>query len=87
VYSLRLFFSTGTKQNGGGRASVFVRLNEKMIGEALSSDNTIYGGFSFQFLRKLVMGDKIYLTLNNGSTQIYLLYFTGWMLEQNIRAP
>ena len=80
-----VFTLTGTKKRFDGRkASVFVRLNGKNIGEALSTHKTEYGGFSFNFLRKLVKGDKIELFLHGQSAPIYLLYFTGWMLEQEL---
>ncbi len=66
------------------RASILVYLNGNEIGEALSSENTIYGAFSYQFSRKLNVGDKIELLLHKESSQVYLLYFTGWMLEQEL---
>ncbi len=80
-----VFILTGTKKRfDGGKASVFVRLNGENIGEALSTQNTEYGGFSINFYRKLVKSDKIKLFLHGQSAQIYHLYFTGWMLEQEL---
>lgn len=67
-----------------GRASIFVRLNGNHIGEALSSFNTEYGTFSLQLTRKLEKGDKIELEMHPHSKEVYLLYFTGWMLEQEL---
>lgn len=66
------------------RASIFVRLNGNDIGEALSSDKTEYGTLSLQFSRKLEKGDKIELVMHAQSREVYLLYFTGWMLEQEL---
>jgi len=78
------FSISGSKANNlKDRASITPRLNGNIIGEALSSaDNLSYGGFSLQFTRKLLAGDKIELFFNNGQT--YLLYFTGWLLDEDL---
>ena len=84
------FFSlSGTKgiwsdANTQRRASIFVDLNGNHIGEALSSQKSEFGGFSFQFSRKLEKGDKIELIMHGESAEVYLLSFTGWMLEQDL---
>ncbi len=88
-YTGTYFFSlSGTKilwgTQSNPRASILVYLNGKRIGEGLSSLGTNCGAFSYQFSRKLNAGDKIELFLHSESTQVYLLYFTGWMLEQNL---
>lgn len=79
------FFSiTGSKEvrTDTERANVAVKLNNKSIGEALSSGGTMFGGFSYQFTLKLVAQDIIELEMLHG--QIYLLYFTGSMLDQDL---
>jgi len=43
-----------------------------------------YGAFSFRFSRKLEKGDKIELVMYGQSAEVYLFYFTGWMLEQDL---
>jgi len=80
------FFSISGSKNyyGVSRASILVHLNGKRIGEVLSSEGTRFGGFSFQFSRKLEKGDKIELVMNGQGDPIYLLYFTGWMVEQEL---
>ena len=79
-----VFSLSGSKKGWGiGRASVLIRLNGKKIGEALSSE-TRYGGMAFQVTKKLKKGDKIELLLHRESEQTYLLYFTGYMLEQEL---
>ncbi len=40
------------------KASIFVHINRNNVGEAISSENTSYGAFSFQFTTKLNGGDK-----------------------------
>ena len=69
---------------GNVKASIFVNLNGNHIGEALSSENTKYGAFSFQISKKLKKNDKIELFMNRRSSQVYLLYFTGWLVEQDL---
>jgi len=82
------FFSiTGSKsgmgENGSPvRASIIMLLNGETIAEALSSADTVYGGFSYQTTRKLDATDKIELFLQWG--QLYQIFFTGWLLEQNL---
>ena len=67
------------------RVCIDVKINnEGFGGSAISSDNTSFGGFSYQFTKKLNAGDKVYLTLKYG--QIYFLQFTGWMLDENLIA-
>jgi len=80
-----VFSVTGSKCGHGGlaqRASILMLHNGEKIAEILSSDGTIFGGFSYQTIKKLNATDKIELVMQWG--QIYLIYFTGWLLEQNI---
>lgn len=65
------------------RANVAVRLNfGEIIGEALSSSWTQHGGFALQFTRKLKVNDTIELAMHFGKA--YLLYFTGFLLDENL---
>lgn len=80
------FFSiSGTKNMNSKdvRTCIAVNLNGKSIGEAISSDNTVFGGYSYQFTRKLNATDKIELFLKFGGIP-YSIYFTGWMLNEDI---
>ena len=81
------FFSlSGSKDSGSGKQSskvdIGILLNRQEIGEALSSDHTLLGSFSCQLSLKLNASDKVELTMYTG--KIYLLYFTGWMLEEDL---
>jgi len=78
-------FSFFGNSNTQRRASILVYLNGKEIGEALSSQKTEYGSFSFQFSRKLEKGAKIELIMHGESAEVYILSFTGWMLEQDLQ--
>ena len=78
-------FSFFGNSNTQRRASILVYLNGKEIGEALSSQKTEYGAFSFQFSRKLEKGAKIELIMHGESAEVYILSFTGWMLEQDLQ--
>jgi len=80
------FFSiSGTKDTptSDKRTCIEVKLNGNWIGEAISSDYTSYGGFSYQFTRKLNATDKIELFLKIGEVP-YSIYFTGWMLDEGL---
>lgn len=81
------FFSvSGSKDSSSGKQSskvdIGILLNGQEIGEALSSDFTLFGSFSCQISVKLNASDKVELIMYNG--KINLLYFTGWMLEENL---
>ncbi len=78
------FFSvSGAKDyHETARVSIFVLLNGKDIGEAMSSRNTYYGSFSYQLSVKLNANDKIELELNCGT--VFFIHFTGWMVEQDL---
>ena len=80
------FFSvSGTKNYGvpnSSRAAVSVLLNGESIGEAVSSDATEFGGFSFQAVRKLNTSDKVELFMHFGN--VYSLYFNGWILDEDL---
>ena len=80
------FFSiSGTKNFGvpnSYRAAVAFRVNGNKIGEATSSDNTEFGGFSYQAIIKLNAYDKVELFISFG--QIYNLYFSGWMINEDL---
>ena len=52
------------------------------IGEAVSSENTEFGGFSFQAVRKLNATDKVELIMKFG--RIYNVYFNGWILDEDL---
>jgi len=41
-----------------------------------------FGGFSYQFTKKLNAGDKIELFMKFGD--VFILAFTGWMLDENL---
>ena len=85
-YSGTYFFgiSGSGPHSQGKKTSIKVYLNnrEEFIGEALSSEYTYYGSYSYQFTKKLKAGDKILLYLESGT--VYLAYFTGWMIEQDL---
>ena len=80
------FFSvSGTKDFGdpnSTRAAVSVLINGEQIGEAISSDKTDFGGFSFQAVRKLNASDKVELLMKFGN--VYSLYFNGWILDEDL---
>jgi len=79
------FSLTGSKCGVNGLpegASILILHNGEKIAEALSSYSTVFGGFSYQTTRKLNATDKIELVIKGG--QIWLIYFTGWLLDQNI---
>jgi len=85
-YQGTYFFSISGSKPGalfkGTRASIVVKLNGKSIGEALSSGDTIFGGFAYQFSRKLNANDKVELVMQFGG-KVYLLYYTGWLVDQD----
>ena len=84
-YNGTYFFSvSGSKDEFtfNTRANIHVKLNDEFIGEALSSSNTNYGGFSYQFIKKLKTNDRIELFMEHGKS--YLLYFTGSMLDEDL---
>jgi len=84
-YNGTYFFSiSGSKgqYKSHNRANIAVKLNSEEIGQALSSAWTGYGGFSYQFTKKLKANDKIELFMLWGKT--YLLYFTGIMLDEDL---
>ena len=64
------------------QANIGVTINNEHIGKALSSSKTTYGGFSYQFTRKLKAKDKVEVFIQFGKT--YLIYFTGFMLEEDL---
>ena len=57
-------------------------VNGEEIGESLSSENTLFGSLSCQISLKLNASDKVELVLYNGEAG--LLYFTGWMLDEDL---
>jgi len=80
------FFSiSGSKAWGTNeeRTCIVVKLNGNVIGEAISSDYTSYGSFSYQFTRKLSDTDKIELFYKIGQIP-WSIYFTGWMLDESL---
>ena len=85
-YTGTYFFSiSGTKDwfaKNSVRASVMLKLNGEVISEAVSADNTTFGGFSSQISRKLNANDKIEVFMFSG--KFYLLYFTGWLQDENL---
>jgi len=85
-YNGTYFFSiSGSKDYNSykHRTSIFLKINnDRNAGEALSSENTIYGSFSLQLTTKLKANDKVELVMGWGKT--YLLYFTGSMLDENL---
>ena len=85
-YSGTYFFSiSGTKETvkSDDRTCIEVQLNGNGIGDAISSDYISYGGFSYQFTRKLNATDKIELFVKIGEIP-YSIYFTGWMLDEGL---
>ena len=84
-YNGTYFFSvSGSKDEFtfNTRTNIHVKLNDEFIGEALSSSTTNYGGFSYQFIKKLKTNDRIELFMEHGKS--YLLYFTGSMLDEDL---
>lgn len=84
-YSGIYFFSiSGSKDDNSysTRANMAVKVNNEIVGQALSSGTTQYGGFSHQFSKKLSANDTVELVMQWGKT--YLLYFTGFMLEEDL---
>jgi len=80
------FFSvSGTKNSGAPnsyRAAISVLVNGESIGEAISSDSTNFGGFSYQTVIKLNVSDKVELFMHFGET--FSLYFNGWILDEDL---
>ena len=80
------FFSISGTKNGvynDSRACVAVLVNGASIdGEAVSSESTLFGGFAYQFARKLNASDKLELVMKFG--KFYSIYFTGWMLDEDL---
>jgi len=84
-YSGTYFFSiSGSKEEAlfSNRANLAVKVNSEVVGEALSSGSTQWGGFSYQFSKKLNANDTVELAMQWGKT--YLLYFTGHMLDEDL---
>jgi len=90
-YSGTYFFSlSGTKDsriqtnntNIQTRVAISFLVNGESIAEAISSEKTEYGGFSFQVVRKLNATDKIELIMKFG--RIYNVYFNGWILDEDL---
>jgi len=77
-----LFSISGSKEFDSEIANIDVKLNNEVIGKALSSQETKFGSFSYQFTLKLVANDTIELVMQSG--KIDLLYFTGSMLDQDL---
>jgi len=77
-----LFSISGLKEFDSAIANIDVKLNNEVIGKALSSHETQFGGFSYQFTVKLVVNDTIELVMRAG--KIDILYFTGSMLDQDL---
>ena len=77
-----LFSISGSKVYDSPIANIDVKLNNEVIGKALSSQETKFGSFSYQFTLKLVANDTIELVMLWG--KIYLLYLTGSMLDQDL---
>ena len=79
-YSGIYFFSvSGSKENGyhANRANIGVKVNNVVIGEALSSANTEWGGFSHQFSKRLNANDTVELV--NGERLIcFILRVSCW---------
>ncbi len=79
------FFSvSGSKASDGDKAEIGIMLNgqKESVGNALTSNGWAFSGFSCQVSIKLNANDKIELKMHNG--KVILLYFTGWMLEENL---
>ena len=70
------------RRNNIDKLDIGFMINGKEIGEALSSENTLFGSLSFQISLKLNAGDKVELVLYNGEAGF--LYFTGWMLDEDL---
>lgn len=84
-YSGTYFFSLSGSKDGGSfstRANMAVKVNDETVGEALSSEGTQWGGFSYQFSKKLNVNDTVELVMQWGKT--YLLYFSGFMLDEDL---
>ena len=64
------------------RVALSFLVNGVSIGEAVSSENTAFGGFSFQVVRKLNATDKVELVMKFG--RIYNVYFNGWILDEDL---
>lgn len=70
-------------RNNIDKLDIGFRVNGEEIGEALSSENTRFGSLSYQVSLKLNADDKVELILYNGEAS--LLYFTGWMLDEDLQ--
>ena len=51
-------------------------------GQAVSSDKTDFGGFSFQAARKLNATDRVDLFMHFGKA--YSVYFSGWLMDEDL---
>jgi len=85
-YNGTYFFSiSGTKAWGQDkRACIHVRLNNVNIAQVVSSENTVFGGFATVLSRKLNVSDKIELVMHEDGGNIAYLYFTGWLVDQDL---
>jgi len=84
-YNGTYFFSiSGTKNHEGDKTCFHVRLNNINIAQVLSSENSAWGGFATIISRKLNVGDKIELVMHEDGGNVYLLYFTGWLVDQDL---
>ncbi len=85
-YNGTYFFSiSGTKAYPqDGKTCIHVKLNNVNIAQVLSSQNTVFGGFATVLSRNLNVGDKIELVMHEYEGNVYLLYFTGWLVDQDL---
>ncbi len=83
TYFFSVSGSKDSKQNGSSiKTEIVLMVNGKAIGSALSSQSTIFGGFSYQASVKLNAGDQIELFMLFGKT--ICLHFTGFMLDEDL---
>jgi len=84
-YNGTYFFSiSGTKAYQGGKTCFYVRLNNVNIAQVISSEGSVFGGFATIISRKLNVSDKIELVTHDYGGNVYLLYFTGWLVDQDL---
>ncbi len=81
------FFSvSGSKGSDASKVEFVIRLNRngevEGVGQVLTSNVMGFSSFSCQVSIKLNANDKIDLKMITG--KVILLYFTGWMLEEDL---
>lgn len=76
------FFISGSFGSTTDPTSIHFKVNEYVYGRITGSKNSPSGTFSYQIAMQLNVGDKVYLFLERGA--IFMLSFTGWMVDETL---